>query len=145
MAYSKLDVLLLLLRGKRVLLNEADKAHIFSVLHHSQVLHGCAQSCFTYRKKWIMLSLTPASHSWKNDVTVSIRLARQLCVKHPFMWKSRYQHRAWKQNTYMCVKCLRGSNIRRCMFSISIPSTLLEYKKNITHHMSATESKHIIK
>lgn len=37
-----------------------------------------------------------------------------------------------EQNTYMCVKYLRGSNIRRCMFSISIPSMLLENKRNVT-------------
>ena len=39
---------------------------------------------------------------------------------------NRSKHCEARWSTYMWVKYLRGSNIRRCMFPISIPSMLLE-------------------
>lgn len=131
MAHWKFATISLLLRESSTSLNEAEKAPIFCLLHHSQVPHVYTEP-FYLQKRWIMLSPTPASLSWKRGLTDSIRLAGELCVKYPCEGP---HIRTQEHNTYMCVKYLRGSNIRRCMFSISIPSMLLENKRNVTLHM----------
>lgn len=62
-----------------------------------------------------------------------------LCVSNTlFLWQSRlnnkdllFKHRASQWCTYIWVKYLRGSNILRWMFPISIPSMLLTNIKMI--------------
>lgn len=79
MAYGKLDVLL-----NRFSEWGWKSTHFLSVASSS--FPGPAwvyTELFHLQKRWIMLSLIPSSLSWKRSLTVSIRLAGELCVKHP--------------------------------------------------------------
>lgn len=84
----------------------------------------CVSGAALLKKRWITLSPTSASLWWIRPW----QLLLSQDWRHPLC------------DTYMCVKCFKCSNILRCMFSISIPSMLLENTK----HMSFVSKHHTL-
>lgn len=102
MAYSKYDALLQMFRNKSASLKEAEKAPIFSLLHHSQVPPEYTE-VFYLQKRWIMLSLIAASLSWKRGLTVLIRLTWGLCVCEAFMFQGQHNRTRYDNRALTCV------------------------------------------